>query len=557
MRGFPIRRLSALLVVAAAAVVLGGVHQLEVAAQGSEPTATLTVVESMSTPRGDHTASRLHDGRVLVVGGTDSGGPTAAVEAYDPVAQTWDSEVEPLAEGRTGHAAIVPSGRGVVIVFGGLTAGFQPLASTPAYILPEETIVGIADVGALTSGRGQHTATLLSDEREVLVVGGFDGVGPVASAERYVREPGVFVETGSLNTAREAHSATLLADGRVVIVGGQGVFPMLPATAELYGLDGQFSAVPGPVRFFHTATRTAGSEVLVIGGCTSFESCDATTGITRFDPTTDTFSEIGSLQIARERHAATLLPNGQVLVTGGEPGGSAELVDPVTGDTTLLSLGFEPGAFGHTATLLADDTVLLAGGSAVDGTPSSQAGIVSVAFSEPAQREVTLASGWNLVGWTGNTTVADATAPIAGQFGAIFGWDATGQAFQSFQPNVPPFLNTLTDLRSGDGLFIFVTDSDGAVWPQPAVTSGREVSLQPGFNLVMWTGPTSTPVGEAVSEVADAIDALFTWDAASQQFRTFAPDAPSFLNSLAVLNHGDGVWIQVDRAVTWNQPASN
>ena len=557
MHGFQMRRLSALLAVAVAAVVLGGVHQPEAAAQGSEPTAALTVVDSMSTPRVDHTASRFHDGRVLVVGGTNSGGPTTAVEVYDPVAQTWASDVGPLAEGRTGHAAIVPSGRGVAIVFGGLTAGFQPLTSTPAYILPEETIVGIADVGELNVGRGQHTATLLSDEREVLIVGGFDGAGPVASAERYVRDPGVFVETGSLNTAREAHSATLLADGRVLVVGGQGVFPMLPTTAELYGSDDQFSAVPGPVRFFHTATRTPDSAVLVIGGCTSFESCDATNAITRFDPTTNTFSEVGSLQIPRERHAATLLPNGQILVTGGEPGGSAELVDPATGDATLLSLGFEPGAFGHTATLLADDTVLVAGGSAVDGTASSQAGIVSLAFSEPAQREVTLASGWNLVGWTGNTAVADATAPIAGQFGAIFGWDATGQAFQSFQPTVPPFLNTLTDLRLGDGLFIFVTDATGAVWPQPAATSGRNVPLLPGFNLVMWTGPDGTPVGEAVSEVADAINALFTWDAALQQFRTFAPDAPSFLNSLAVLNHGDGVWIQVDQSVTWRQPAPN
>ena len=63
----------------------------------------------------------------------------------------------------------------------------------------------------------------------------------------------------------------------------------------------------------------------------------------------------------------TLLPNGQVLIAGGDtgdgdgPSSSAELFDPATG--TLAGTGglTTPGE-GHVATLLADGTVMLAGG---------------------------------------------------------------------------------------------------------------------------------------------------------------------------------------------------
>jgi len=65
-------------------------------------------------------------------------------------------------------------------------------------------------------------------------------------------------------------------------------------------------------------------------------------------------------------HTATLLTNGQVLVAGGEdssfePTGSAELYDPATGIWTATgSLG--TGRQMHTATLLPNGMVLVVGG---------------------------------------------------------------------------------------------------------------------------------------------------------------------------------------------------
>ena len=79
------------------------------------------------------------------------------------------------------------------------------------------------------------------------------------------------------------------------------------------------------------------------------------------------FEPTGSLRVARQQHTATLLSNGRVLVAGGSGAtgifSSAEQYDSANG--TWTSAGHLANArFYHTATLLADGKVLVAGGYA-------------------------------------------------------------------------------------------------------------------------------------------------------------------------------------------------
>jgi hypothetical protein len=78
---------------------------------------------------------------------------------------------------------------------------------------------------------------------------------------------------------------------------------------------------------------------------------------------------------SREGHTATLLGDGRVLVAGGVAGvdgflASAEIFDP--GDRSWSrAAGLRRGRTGHTATLLQDGTVMVAGGAAEGGSLAS------------------------------------------------------------------------------------------------------------------------------------------------------------------------------------------
>jgi len=133
-----------------------------------------------------------------------------------------------------------------------------------------------------------------------------------------------------MTVARTSHTATLLPNDKVLVVGGLGGL----ATAELYDPStGQFSAtgsmVSAVTRYSYTATLLDNvssqeyGKVLVVGG-----TSNGATGVTSaelYDPATGLFSATGSMAAARVLHAATLLGNGKLLVTGGTISTTAEL----------------------------------------------------------------------------------------------------------------------------------------------------------------------------------------------------------------------------------------
>src|SRR5947208_1164945 len=91
-----------------------------------------------------------------------------------------------------------------------------------------------------------------------------------------------------------------------------------------------------------------------------------------------TWAPIADLNQPRAEHTATLLANGTVLIAGGraaadQPLASAEIYDPATGGYTLLASPLPAPVWGHTATRLGDGTVLIAGGTGDGGLPVAAA----------------------------------------------------------------------------------------------------------------------------------------------------------------------------------------
>ncbi len=180
---------------------------------------------------------------------------------------------------------------------------------------------------------------------------------------------GIFKLTGSMTVGRYSQTATLLTNGMVLIAGGVAGAEPETASAELYNpATGTFTPTGNMTtgRQEHTATLLNNGMVLVAGGQGQVPEGEVPLASAElYDPTTGTFTPTGSMGSPREGHTATLLNNGMVLMAGGAEFSSAlataELYDPATGVFSLTG-SLNTARDGHTATLLDNGMVLVAGG---------------------------------------------------------------------------------------------------------------------------------------------------------------------------------------------------
>jgi len=120
-------------------------------------------------------------------------------------------------------------------------------------------------------------------------------------------------------------------------------------------------------RMFHTATLLPDGKVLIVGGIDNAGAGGREIPSAElYDPASGTFAlTTGNMMRARYGHSATLLPNGKVLIAGGfgrnEVIGPAELYDPATG-TFSLTGDMRQAQQWHAATLLKTGKVLVSGG---------------------------------------------------------------------------------------------------------------------------------------------------------------------------------------------------
>jgi hypothetical protein len=343
---------------------------------------------SMITGRAEHTATLLPDGTVLIAGGVaDNREETvlASAELYDPTTGTWTATGS-MTNPRSQHTATLLH-NGKVLVTGGYCDGATPqcVSSVPAGAWDPDGAMATAELydprshtwtatGRMITARSKHTATLL-DNGMVLVAGAEHAPDSIlASSELFNPDTGKWTATGDMRTARTEQMATLLPDGMVLVAGGFG--PVSPTahgdlrSAELYDpkrgtwkVTGSMAAIRGSDPLIVLAN---GLVLKTGGGPEDPAACEL------YDPKTGTWSPTGSMAVARGQLSSTMLADGRVLVAAGfgVPDASAELYDPTSG-TWSDAGSFGTGTFETTATLLLNGKVLVTGGLLEDGVASS------------------------------------------------------------------------------------------------------------------------------------------------------------------------------------------
>ena len=181
----------------------------------------------------------------------------------------------------------------------------------------------------------------------------------------------------------------------------------------------------------HTATLLPNGKVLVVGGNGNPRIAEL------YDPASGTWTATGRPMIRDHvEHTATLLPDGRVLVAGGPPNGrdngspTAELYDPSTGSWTVTG-NMVRVRLGHTATLLPDGRVLVAGGTS-EGNSKSTA---SAEVYDPGSGSWTATGDMvalRIGGWTA-TPLTDGMVLVVGGFRS--GGDGMLASAELFDPS--------------------------------------------------------------------------------------------------------------------------
>jgi hypothetical protein len=352
---------------------------------------------------------------------------------------------------RLGHSAtLLQDGR--VLVAGGNSAAeiYDPATGT------------FSATGAMAAVRAFHQAVLLQDGRVLLVGGnGCDLNNCLPSAELYDPATGTFAGAGHMSVAQGVYSAILLKNGKALVSGSNTIEVFDPATGAFTRVDNLpysnfapyvltstllpdgevmlasyrgglllydpatdgFRQLPIPWQTNGaTATPLLNGSVFLAGGYVD-GSLDAGSFLTYvYDPATQTLRTTAQMPVPRGSHTATLLRDGRVLIAGGFNGtgsdpflgiwAEAELYDPTTGKLSSTS-GMVRKRYWHTATLLRDGRVLITGGSDDDfgGRANSSAELFIPESTQGSVPQVQLNSTRYCAGDTW-TLMANSIAPL-------------------------------------------------------------------------------------------------------------------------------------------------
>ncbi len=316
----------------------------------------------LENARAAHTATRLADGNVLIVGGMQRNGVFYdAVEVLEANKNAFLKLVTKTNKKIVSHTAtLLRDGR--VLIAGGWSNQDKPENTAEVY---DPQTRRFTAVGVMKYRRSGHSASLLENGK-VLIAGGSDGNVNLNAAELFNPETNAFESIETMQRARNVHSATTLKDGRVLLAGGEITRGEIASDAELYDPKinrfTKISARMNAVRYKHDAVLLKSGSVLIFGGSDNRDLGGRLKSAEIFNQANESFTATKDMNAARFKinETAILLSSGKVLIAGG--GNAAEIFDPQTKSFSLVAGSFGKSLHYATVTLLKDERVLILGG---------------------------------------------------------------------------------------------------------------------------------------------------------------------------------------------------
>ncbi len=268
--------------------------------------------------------------------------------------------------------------------------------------------------------------------------------------------------SGTPTVGTTGSTATLFADGMVLVAGGTSSGAAVNNAYIYNAVSKTFTATGNlnTARTGATATLLPNGEILIAGGSSDGTPANALNTAELYNPVAGTFTVAGSgssseMTAARFEHTATLLQNGQVLIAGGQsstgPLSSAELYNPAA-DTFTATGSLGTARYDAAAMLLTNGSVLIAGGTGGSGTLNSAELYAAGTFTSAAGTMTAARTGATATPLlNGNVLVAGGSTDGSTPLNTAEIYDTAGGSFSASNStlNTPRFNGTATLLPNG------------------------------------------------------------------------------------------------------------
>lgn len=328
----------------------------------AENNGNINKIARLENARAAHTATRLADNNILIVGGMRKDGELYDdAELFDPNNNTFTKVKNKLTKKRVSHTAtLLNDGR--VLIVGGWSNRSKPENTAEIYEPQTQKFIAVGNTKFARSG---HSSTLLENGK-VLIAGGFDGERNLSEAEIFNPETNAFETIGKMQNVRNVHSATTLNDGRILLTGGEIKRGEIAADAEIFNPKtntfSKVSAKMNHVRYKHDSVLLADGNVLIFGGSDEKDMHGKLKSAEIFNAEKETFTPVKDMNFARFKinETAVLLANNKVLIAGGSE--EAEIFNPKTKSFEKVSGSLGKSLHYSSVTLLKDGRALILGG---------------------------------------------------------------------------------------------------------------------------------------------------------------------------------------------------
>jgi hypothetical protein len=173
------------------------------------------------------------------------------------------------------------------------------------------------------------------------------------------------------------------------------------------------------------------------------------------------------------------------------------------------------------------------------------------AFCEAGQctfyYNISLVQGWNLISLPvtpSNITLLSVLSSISGDYNSVFVYNASTKLWFLYDPEIPPWIDTLTQLTEKQGIWIYMKSNE-TLKVTGAFPSSTSFIMADDWNLISYPYNADKVVNDTFKNIISNFVSVFSYNAYTKAWQSYSPTSPAYLNTLSTMKPGLGYWVRL------------